>query len=200
MARRIRTHTNPLAYPIPIKREAWTVVLDEKRPLYVDLGSGKSDFILGMAKLYPSDNYLGIEARKSVCDDVQKLIKKEGLNSGLDNCWCVQGNATISLKSMFLDREVSAYYIFFPDPWIKSKHIKRRMIVKEILDDLHDTLKDDGIIYLVSDVKEIFDAFSDILNSRFEKTQYLPLDVKSYWEKWHEQNGNTIYRLCFLKK
>ena len=170
-------------------------MLDESKPLYVDLGAGKGDFLLDSAKAHPENVYLGIEVRVVQNEEVQQQIEAEKL----ENCWCVQGNATISMKTMFKDKEVCAFFIQFPDPWLKNRNKKRRMITPVILDGLYDTLKDDGIIYLITDVQEVFDDFVNVLSAKFKQIEYKYIEEQSHWEKWHVKKGTTLYRACFVK-
>jgi len=194
-----------MSFPIPITREAWTKYFEENgegtnKPLYVDLGTGKGDFLIDIAKNNPENNYLGLEVRILQNLQVQEKILKENTEGKkLTNCWSVQGNATISIKNMFKDKEVSAYFIQFPDPWLKKKHVKRRMVKDNNVEEMYDTLKDDGVVYLITDVEEVFIDFCEHLKTKFKQIPYHDIDEKSHWEKWRELNNETIYRACFVK-
>jgi len=195
MARRIRTHTNPLSYPWPIPRESWISLLTQEKPLHVDVGCGKGDFILDSAKAHPDRNYLGIEVRKAMSDEVNIKIK----SSGLTNVCCVQGNATISFATMFNPEEVSAFYFQFPDPWPKERHKKRLVLQESALDGLYTALKNGGTIVLITDVKEVYDWFMPLLSSRFKEMDY-PTDLlPSYWEKWHNEQETVLHKAAFIK-
>lgn len=169
--------------------------MDEQKPLYVDLGCGQGQFIIQSAKKYPERNYLGIEVRKSMAEKVHEEIQKEGL----PNVHCIRGNASISLRSLFKDKEVKEFYINFPDPWIKPKHTKRRIIRDYVVIDLHEVLADEGVIYLLSDVKEIYDDFYALLKAKFVAHPYEEKEEKSYWQDWHIKQGNPLYASCFKK-
>lgn len=193
MTKRIRTHTNPLAFPEPIPRSNWTSKLKEGQPLIVDLGCGKCEFLIQNAKKYAENNYVGIEVRFLMTEEVNKRIKN------LKNIICLHGNASISLKSLFRENEVSEFYINFPDPWFKMKHKKRLILKEDVVDDLFFTLKKEGKIYLMSDVEVIFEEFCNLLKTKFKKVRAKKPEFESYWERWHNKKGKSIYRACFKK-
>ena len=194
--RRIRTHANPLAYPDPIPRASWTNVLGEDKPLYVDMGCGQGQFIIASAKKHPERNYVGIEVRQSMAEKVNERIQKEGLR----NVICLAGNASISLRSLFKKGELKELYINFPDPWVKPRHHKRRMIKEPVVDDLAFVLADNGVISLLTDVQEIYDDFFAFLSARFVARRYLKQTEKTYWQDWHEQHGTKLFGSCFKKQ
>lgn len=194
--RRVRTHANPLSYPDPIPREEWVSRIGKKRPLRVDMGCGKGDFLLSCAQSFPKVNFVGVEVRKPIVEMVNEKIAADGL----PNAACICGNASISLRSLFLDGEVEELTINFPDPWLKPKHRKRRLITPATVDDLFTVLADGGVIYLLTDVKEIFDDFCTVLSTRFEQVPYRSREQKSYWQKYHQELGTVLFGACFVKR
>lgn len=196
MARRIRTHANPLAYPEPITREQWSEKLGTDKPLFVDMGCGKGDFAIESAKNNPNRNYVAIEVRTSMCEEVNKKIEEDKVS----NVICVSGNASISLKQMFKEGEIKELYVNFPDPWLKEKHHKRRIIKDSVVEDLFDILADDGKIFLLTDVEEVYDDFYSRFIEKFEAIPYEEKQEKTYWQKWHENKGTQLHSSCFVKK
>lgn len=196
MARRIRTHTNPLSYPTPISREQWTSKLEEGKKLFVDMGCGEGDYIIDLSKQDSDSNFIGVEVRPSMVEKVDAKI-----NEGkYENVICLQGNASISLRTMFKKGEVNELYINFPDPWFKEKHKKRRIIKETALDDMDYALSEDGIIMFMTDVEEVFDEFVDIFKLKFKEIEYVPKNIQSYWEKWNIKKGKDVHRAAFIKQ
>ncbi len=195
MARRIRTHTNPLSYPIPIDRDKWTSKLEVDKKLYVDMGCGEGEYIIDLSKQDLNSNFIGIEVRQSMAEKVNNKLTE----GNYPNIVCLQGNASISLRTMFKEGEVNELFINFPDPWFKERHKKRRIIKETALDDMDYALSDDGKIMFMTDVEEVFDEFREIFKLKFKEVEYVPKDIQSYWEKWNIKNGKTVYRASFVK-
>lgn len=194
---RIRTHANPLSYPEPVSRNQWDGMLKTEQPyICLDMGCGQGDFIIASAQKYPEKYYVGIEVRKAMCNKVNEKIEK----AGVTNAVCVQGNASISLKTMFVTGEVNEIVINFPDPWFKEKHKKRLMIQEQVVLDMKEVLTEQGIIYLQTDVEELFSIFKTELEKEFLAKPYPEGRVQSYWEKHHTEKGTMIHRSMFVKK
>ena len=88
----------------------------------MELGTGRGDFIIGMAKLYPEMNFIGIEKYTSVIIDVlEKLLKEPLPNVKLLN---IDGS---QLEEIFAENELQRIYLNFSDPWPKKRHHKRRL-------------------------------------------------------------------------
>ncbi len=90
-------------------------------PLHIEIGMGKGDFIIGMAKKYPNINFIGIEKYESVLvRAIQKLADLELPNLKLI---CLDA---INIADIF-DHEIDTIYLNFSDPWPKTRHAKRRL-------------------------------------------------------------------------
>lgn len=192
---RIRTHANPLSCPIPLKREEWTCKLEEGKELHLDMGCGQGFFLTEIAKNNPDKKYIGIEVRKVMCEKVNDKLKEEKV----ENAICLNGNASISLKTLFKKNELKEVYINFPDPWMKPRYNKRRIIKDFVVENLFEVLSEKGIIFLLTDVKEIYDEFYTLLAVKFKPIEYKEKKEKTYWQQWHENKGTTLYKCCFTK-
>lgn len=192
---RVRTHANPLSFREAISRDEWIRHLDKTKDISVDFGSGQGEFLVENAKAHPENNYIGIEVRKPMVERVNVKINKEQL----DNAICLVGNGAISLSSLFLAGEVKEFFIQFPDPWLKNKHHKRRIINSFVIEELYNVLSSEGSIYFITDVKEVYDDFFGMLTQKFKASAYEEKKEKSYWHKWHVKQGTTLYSSCFTK-
>ena len=99
----------------------WNSVFKNNNPIDVEIGMGKGDFIIGMAKKYPNVNFIGIEMFDSVIvRAVQKLDMKD-----IPNLKLIRVDAN-EIESIF-DKEINTIYLNFSDPWPKKRHAKRRL-------------------------------------------------------------------------
>ncbi|MER3431519.1 MAG: tRNA (guanosine(46)-N7)-methyltransferase TrmB [Blastocatellia bacterium] len=206
MARvRVHQHVNPLAPfyrqpPAPIDIER--IFREPELPLLIDLGSARGRFLLQMASAEPKWNYLGVEIRKPLVDEANRIALENGFGN-LHYTFC---NAMLWLPLLLeqipagLLRTVT---IQFPDPWFKKKHSKRRMVNPKMVSAVGDKLTSGGIVFLQTDIEflaeEMFGLFRDLEQFQELKTSENPFPVKSEREKAVEAKGGLIYRMRFLR-
>ncbi|MBQ3020959.1 MAG: tRNA (guanosine(46)-N7)-methyltransferase TrmB [Bacilli bacterium] len=96
-------------------------IFDNNNPIHIEIGMGKGDFIIGMAKKYPNINFIGIEKYESVMvRAIEKLAGEE-----LTNLKLIRLDA-ININKIF-NKEIDTLYLNFSDPWPKKRHAKRRL-------------------------------------------------------------------------
>ena len=116
-------------------------------PLTVEIGFGMGRATACIAKDNPHNNYLGIEVHRPGIGRLLWEIDK----SELKNIRIIEGDAEEVIKRRIADNTVSAFHIFFPDPWPKKRHHKRRLIKRPFTDLLVSKLIPGAYIYMVSD-------------------------------------------------
>lgn len=129
-------------------------MFQKEQPLHIEIGMGKGDFIIGMAKKYPEINFVGIEKYDSVLYVALKKVLEE---EQLPNLRLMRADATF-LKDYFSNGEVSKIYLNFSDPWPKKRHYKRRLTYKDFLDIYRDILVKDGLIEQKTDNLVLFES------------------------------------------
>ena len=149
-----------------ITPESWTQLLplekifDPCKPLEIDAGCGKGRFLVARAKSHTDINFLGIDRQLSRLYKVDKKIIREGLN----NVRLLQIEASYAVQHLLPPETVSSFYIFFPDPWPKKRHHKRRLLTPSFLDALHGTLKPSGHIHIATDNLDYFEKICDLFS------------------------------------
>ncbi|MFZ3589388.1 tRNA (guanosine(46)-N7)-methyltransferase TrmB [Bacillus sp. DJP31] len=176
----------------------WHEIFDNNHPIHIEVGTGKGQFITGMAKLYPEVNYIGIELQVSVIVGALDRI----IEDSLPNCKLLNVNAE-ELSTFFENGEVDRVYLNFSDPWPKNKHLKRRLTYKHFLDIYKNILVKNGEIHFKTDNQGLFEysltSFSeyglllkyvslDLHNSEFEG------NIMTEYEEKFSSIGNRIYR------
>ena len=116
-------------------------------PLVAEIGFGMGAATAGIAEANPEINYLGIEVHRPGIGRLLWEIEKRGLK----NIRIIEGDAMEILEQKIGDSSVSAFHIFFPDPWPKKRHHKRRLITRPFTDLLCAKLLPGAYLYMVTD-------------------------------------------------
>ena len=122
-------------------------IFGSRQPLVIEIGFGMGRATAVIAEQNPEINYLGIEVHRPGIGRLLWEIEKRGLK----NLRIIEGDAAEIIKEKVKDSSVSAFHIFFPDPWPKKRHYKRRLIARPFTDLLASKLIPAGYIYMVSD-------------------------------------------------
>ena len=172
-------------------------------PLVIEIGFGMGRATAAIAEANPGINYLGIEVHKP---GIGKLLW-EIQTRGLKNIRIAQGDAREILVNSIPDKTVSAFHIFFPDPWQKKRHHKRRLLTRPFTDILAVKLTDDGYIYAVSDWADYGDwILKELSETPGLQNKYDAFAVKQDWrpqtefEKKGLSKNHEIKELFFIKK
>lgn len=115
-------------------------------PLEIDFGCHRGAFLIGMASLHPSSNFLGIEKQS---DRVNKCNAR-ATRLGLTNAAAIQGVGAEALQTLPA-RGVAIFHLYFPDPWPKRRHSSRRVFQKNFLAEIRRILCQDGVLRLMTD-------------------------------------------------
>lgn len=174
------------------------------KPLRIEIGCGKGDFIVGTAEKEPDVNFLAIEKVSDVLVIAAEKVKASGL-SNVRVC-CVDAKA---LTEIFEPHTIDRIYLNFSDPWPKSRHEKRRLTYRSFLEIYKTILKEDGAIYFKTDNRGLFD-FSleefEAFGIRMEKltydlhnSEYMEGNVMTEYEKRFSSMGVPINRVeCYF--
>jgi len=130
----------------------WQSVFENKNDIYLEIGTGKGQFIIEQAKNHLDRNYIGIEGQSSVVfRALQKLGTDEGKNVRF-TCLFID-----NICDMFEDGEVSGIYLNFSDPWPKKGHAHRRLTYKSRLAEYNKILKKGGTLEFKTDNDALFE-------------------------------------------
>ena len=135
----------------------------------LDIGFGAGETLVSVAQKKSDIRLLGAEVYQSGIGTV--LSKAERLN--LENIKIVNEDVEDLLQNKIPDNSFDAIIMFYPDPWPKRKHHKRRLIKKEFIDLLNKKLKPNGIFYFKTDWKDYFDK----VNLLFEDPNWEDLNL-----------------------
>ncbi|MDE6737139.1 MAG: tRNA (guanosine(46)-N7)-methyltransferase TrmB [Treponemataceae bacterium] len=134
---------------IPYEKKTidFQAVFGNSNPTVIEIGFGMGKATALIAQQHPDINYIGIEVHKP---GVGKLLG-EIRERGLTNLRIVEHDAMEVLADQIADESVAAFHVFFPDPWQKKRHCKRRLIQRPRTDLLARKLISGGYLYFVTD-------------------------------------------------
>ena len=167
----------------------------------MEIGFGSGEIIFKEAKKNPKNIYIGIEYyRRGVAQLLKKIV-----DHNLKNIQIFQGDAHVFLKeiSNFFFDEI---WIFFPDPWPKKRHEKRRFIQIASINRLYEILKPDGKLYISSDDKNYISWILSLIfqSDKFEWLAESPFDWKNpyreYYGSRYEEKGMKKNRPPYFLK
>ena len=208
----MRQHVNPLSSNfnqierIPALREMFG---NAKLNLHLDIGCASGAFLFDLALVNTSWNYIGIEIREKLVKNAKlKVIERE-----IKNLYFVFGNANNILndvQSKFIVKNLKSISFNFPDPWFKKRHYKRRLIQPEFIKILSNSLQKGTLIFIKTDVKDLFDYMDyTISNNFYFKTidkkdfnyseSFNPNKVKTNREKYVIVNQLDIFERIYIK-
>lgn len=203
---RVRNHVNPLSnkYQTPASPLDWEKIYVPTQPLHLDIGCGKGRFLLSMATLEPSWNFLGLEIREPLVQEANTWRDEVGLTN-LYYLFCNVNNSLHSLLSSLPSGRLQRVTIQFPDPWFKNRHAKRRLVQRELVSELANYLAVGGIVFIQSDIEALAVEMCDRFSARpaFQRQgSWLaenPLPVPTEREKSTRSRGEPVYRALFVR-
>jgi tRNA (guanine-N7-)-methyltransferase len=173
-------------------------------PLFVEVGSGKGLFMRSAAAAAPEMSFLGIEiVEKYAKFSAAGLAKRD-----LTNAVMVAGDALRIFNELLPDASLEAVHVYFPDPWWKKRHRKRRVMNDGFLQNVERTLKPCRSLHFWTDVEEYFTTTLELIRSCTaligplevaEKTPEHDLDYRTHFERRMRQHSDAVYRSEFRK-
>ena len=175
----MRQHVNPLSKHfdeierIPSLKEMFD---NPKFNLHLDIGCAAGEFLFDLALVNPNWNYLGIEIRERLVKTARLKVKdKEN-----KNLYFIFGNANNifnDLNSKFIIENLKSISFNFPDPWFKKRHNKRRVIQKDFINLLSNSMQKGSLMFIKTDVKDLFEYMDCTISSNLN---FKKIDKKDF--------------------
>ena len=202
----MRTKYKPWAKPYIDEHKEVMFTLEElssfDKPYYLEIGSGKGQFLVDMAKKFPDKFFVGVERNVTCCGfTAKKLVEEEIINAKL-----LFINAEVLMQEI-KDESLEGIFLNFSDPWPKKRHHKRRLTAMSYLDNYYRVLKKGARLVIKTDNTDLF-AFTleNLENSKFKvisKTddynEFDEFDTMTEYEKSFRDEGVKINRIVLEK-
>ena len=178
------------------------MVYGREAPRYLEIGSGMGETTVSIARSHPQNDYLAIEVYTPGVGSLLKQIEEFKLT----NLRIVQHDAVEVVNNMFPQEYLDGIHIFFPDPWPKLHHHKRRLIQPEFISLLCKHLKSGGYIHVATDWNNYADQILEVMSNELSLTntardfvqrpEYRPL---TKFEQRGLRLGHKVWDLVFKK-
>lgn len=196
-----RHYREPEQLPRPFDQAA---LFGRIAPLEVEVGSGKGLFIAGAVQAAPGHNFIGIEvAHKYARFAAARLVRQKS-----ENGLMIGGDALALFREWFLTASLAAVHVYFPDPWWKKRHKKRRVLNEEFLKDVERTLVPGGTLHFWTDVEEYYLTTLELVAATVrlegplavaEKPAEHDLDYRTHFERRTRKSELPVYRAEYRK-
>ena len=177
----------------------WHLLFGNDHPVEIEVGFGKGLFLLTQGSAHADTNFLGIEIeRKYTLLTATRLARQQMRNVKLA---CT--DARWFLKERVAEASVSALHIYFPDPWWKTRHRKRKLFTRDFAEQCMRVLRCGGHLHFVSDVADYYTETLEMLKEiPALQAQPTPASDGSYltnFERKYRQEGRPIFRAAYKK-
>jgi tRNA (guanine-N7-)-methyltransferase len=183
-------------HPTPL---SWQSVFGDDHPVELEVGSGKGLFLANAGGACHGHNFLGIELSKKYARRAAERVARLGLR----NVRVLPGDAREFLARRVPERSLRAVHVYFPDPWWKARHKKRRVFAEPLVADIERGLEPGGELSVATDVEEYYAVIRGVVagHLRFEelppgepKPPEHELDYLTNFERKYRIEGRPIYR------
>jgi len=137
----------------------WTSVFGNDRPVEIEIGPGRGDVLLAFATARPEVNFFAIEY---IHDAAERLVARLD-DSRITNARVMAGDAGCVIHHVVPTASVARYHLYFPDPWPKRRHHKRRIMTPAFAAAMRRTLTPSGVVHVATDLRWLFDEIARTL-------------------------------------
>lgn len=193
-----------IAVDHPIKGNWRSSFFKNEKPIVLELGCGKGEYTVGLSKLFPEKNFIGVDIKGA------RIWRgaKDSLEQGIKNVAFLRTRIEL-INSFFIEDEADEIWITFPDPQMKKRRAKKRLTSPAFLKNYQNLLKDNGIVHLKTDSSFLYEYTNRVAelnhleiirntaNLYAEKWTDEILSIQTYYERLHIDEGENINYISF---
>jgi tRNA (guanine-N7-)-methyltransferase len=189
------------ALPKPID---WAVLYGNDHPVEIEIGIGKGTFLTEQAKARPEANFFGIEWARWFWRYASDRLRRNGCM----NARTARVEALFFLTEYVKDASISVLHVYFPDPWPKARHHKRRLIQEPFMKQATRVLAPGGRLQVVTDHQGYFEQIDQVVRaSALQVVEYNKPGsaaegefVGTNFERKYRREGRPFYAIAAVKK
>ncbi|RJP23652.1 MAG: tRNA (guanosine(46)-N7)-methyltransferase TrmB [Candidatus Omnitrophota bacterium] len=173
------------------------IIFGNTNPVEIEIGTGKGRFILAESLNRPDTNFLGIERSLKFL----RIAVLRATQTPRSNCTFLNLDADMVVKLLIRPHSISAYHVYFPDPWPKGRHQKRRLFNPRFLEKMAETLIDKGLLHVKTDHADYFSYANESIqqSGRFDLLDHsLSHEILSHIDE--APDTATHYEIKFRKE
>jgi tRNA (guanine-N7-)-methyltransferase len=183
---------------------SWKALFGNDQPVELEVGSGKGLFLVNAAQTRPRHNFLGVELSRKYA----RLAAERAVKRGVQNVKVWPGDAGRVLSQVVPDASLRAVHVYFPDPWWKRRHKKRRVFNEALVAGIVRGLEPGGELQVATDVEEYFEVIRALIAAELRLSELLAppvreaehdLDYLTNFERKFRLEGRLIYRAAYRK-
>lgn len=184
---------------------ASSTLFGNSAPLEVEVGSGKGLFLTNVATAQPHCNFLGIEIATKFAEHIAARLAK----AKLENARVISGNAEPIFANRIEPCSLEAVHVYFPDPWWKARHRKRRVLNETSIQNYSRAIRTGGRLHFWTDVLDYFEETIEMIAELAPELGVpLPedasaashdLDYRTHFERRSRQHSIPVYRVVYEK-
>jgi len=188
--------------PVPWDQHA---LFDRRAPLEIEVGSGKGMFMVRASGERPGHNFLGCEIARNYA----RLAAARLARAGREHAVMVQGDALLLFRERLPEACAYAVHVYFPDPWWKQRHRKRRVMKAEFLKDIERVLEPGGSLHFWTDVQDYFVTTLALIGESTDLQGPLAVperpaadefDYRTHFERRMRLHDQPVYRAEFRRR
>ena len=181
---------------------SWPDLFGDDRPILIEVGSGKGLFLVNAGLRRPEFGCFGIELARKYA----RLAAERAVKGGLTNVRMWPGDAGALLARRIPEASVREVHVYFPDPWWKKRHKKRRVFNEALVASILRILEPDGELHVATDVEEYHGVIRELVGDepRFVEIDPPPLedpkddhDYLTNFERKYRIEGRPVYRSSY---
>ena len=185
------------------QRVNFAQLFGNSRPVELEIGCGKGTFILSRAAARSDLNFLGIEWARSYCEYAADRVRRAGLANVRMACV----DATVFVHNHLADESIWRLHVYFPDPWPKRRHFRRRSMTLAFVKELRRILKPGGQLLVVTDhlnyfhqIRRVVLGTSGLASVSFPKVSSVAGELTgTNFERKYIAEGRPVFSLAVLK-
>lgn len=175
----------------------WQKVYGNSRPVEVEIGFGKGGFLVQVAQRFPERNFLGLETAAKMVEYTAGRLQKRSI----PNVRLLRADAHYFLHRFVQNASIAAFHIYFPDPWPKRRHHKRRLLTPEFLQTVQRGIVPGGRVYFATDFQEYFAQIQKLFSTfpafrALDPSDWVarrPQEAITNYEVKYRREGRPIY-------